>query len=343
MADIDDQGVKRMEDIARIVGVSKSTVSRALKNSSQISEKTKAKIRKIAFEHNYRLSGASWQWQESNMPAITVVLPTGPGRRGRISEPFTMEMVGCIADELLDRNHNMLLTKLPLENQDTTKTLLSIGPSEGVIIIGQRKEHYRIRQIARDIPNLIVWGARLDDQNYCTVGSDNVEGGYMATKHLLRLGRQNIAYFGDLTAAEPRHRYMGYKKALEDTGFTVDPDLVVETPYDQLSAFAEARSWLRLGFKFDAIFASSDVVAMSAIAAMRESGISVPDDVAVVGYDDIPMAEYYQPPLTTVRQNLMEGSSMLVDKLLRMAEGNRVRSAVMPCELIIRQSCGSSK
>lgn len=330
-----------MDDIARAVGVSKSTVSRALSDSPQISERTKERIRAIAEEQGYVFEQPVHPAAKAHTPTITVVLPTGPGRRGRISEPFTMEMVGAIADELLDRNINMLLTKQSFEQPNLVDSLLASGPSEGYIVIGQKNYRREICEIAKAIPNLIVWGGRHPGQNYCTVGGDNFDGGRRATQHLLDLGRRRIAYFGSTVFTEPMQRLAGYKAALEASGIEAMDELIVEMPFDRYSAYAESIEWLHQKIEFDAIFACSDVMAMSVITALREQGYSVPRDVAVVGYDDIAGAEYYHPAITTIRQNIADGSSMLVEKLLRLSAGHTVRPATVKDQLIVRASCGS--
>jgi len=335
--------IRNMDDIARQMGVSKSTVSRALADSNQISAEVKARIQKFAAENGYVNRAYGVTKTDSASDTITVVLPTGPGRRGRISEPFIMEMVGGIADELLDRNINMLLTKQQLNQRDSIENLLATKPSKGYIILGQRRFHKDLCDITDAIPNMIVWGAKFNRSPYCTIGSNNFDGGKMATEHLLRLGRRKIAYFGGLSNAEPLQRYEGYRQALEDFGLPVDENLVIETCYDSVSAYSEITSWLRYGQDFDAVVTSNDVVAMSAIAALRDHNLNVPGQVSVVGFDDIPAAEYYHPPITTIRQNIAEGCSMLVEKLLLLSEGQKVRSATIPCELIIRTSCGSTQ
>lgn len=330
-----------MDDIAEALNVSKSTVSRALNDSPQISERTKIRIRAYAESRGYHFIPTDRSTAPERTPTITVILPTGPGRRGRISEPFTMEMVGAIADELLDRNINMLLTKLSFEQPNLVESLLATGPSEGFIIIGQRNYRETLCEIAKTIPNMVVWGARHAGQNYCTVGGDNHDGGMRATQHLIDLGCRRIAYFGSTLYTEPMQRLAGYKTALEAAGIPYDEDLVVEMPFDRFSAYSESLSWLQQKIKFDAVFACSDVIAMSAITALREKRIAVPRDVAVVGYDDIPGAEYYHPSITTIRQNIADGSSMLVEKLLRLSAGHSVRPTIVKDQLIVRASCGS--
>ncbi len=187
----------------------------------------------------------------------------------------------------------------------------------------------------------MVWGAQFPDQKYVSVGTDNVAGARAAVRHLIKLGNRRIVFLGDIAMAEPKLRHDGYKTELERAGIPYDPDLIVNTSYDRLSAYAEMSRRIDIGVDFDAVFGTSDVVAMSSIAALHDHGISVPRDVAVVGYDDITLASYFSPALTTVRQNIMGSGAVLVDKVLSLAAGESVESRIMPTELIVRKSCGA--
>jgi len=332
----------KMEDIARLAGVSKSTVSRALQDSDQVSQATKSRIRRLAYAHNYRMTSSAWEWREDRRPNVTVVLPTGRAQSEPFSSPFAMEMVGHIADQLMDRGYNTLLTKYPLWKDDVIPALQSAGPSEGLIMIGQRRYQHVVKKVAREIPNMVVWGGILNDLNYCAVGTDNRKGGELATSHLIRLGRKRIAFFGDIDAVEPRLRYQGYRDALAKHGADFDEALLVRTPYDLVSAYTEINARINSQLNFDAVFAANDVMAMNVVRGLNDAGVSVPDDVAVIGYDDVSAAEYFTPPLTTVRQSIEQGSAILVDSLLKIVAGEYAQSTLLPSELVVRRSCGAN-
>ena len=330
-----------MEQLASLAGVSKSTVSRALNDSADVSEGTKERIRRLAFENDYRLTTAPWEWSEKKSPTVTVVLPTSNRRSELYSAPFALELIGRLADELAEADYNMLLTKLHLDREDIAKSILAKGQSDGIIVIGQRRQHRRLKDISREVPTMVVWGADLPDATYCTVGSDNRAGGKLATDHLARLGRKRIAFVGDRSAIEPKLRFRGYLDALAEHGLEQSDNLIIDTPCDRLSAKMEVAARLNSGLQFDAAFAANDEIAMSIISALQEANYSVPGDVAVVGFDDISMAEYGNPPLTTVRQDIRRGSGVLVDSLIRLMEGHSCRSTMVPVDLIVRRSCGA--
>ncbi|MEO1201934.1 MAG: substrate-binding domain-containing protein [Pseudomonadota bacterium] len=330
-----------MSDIARMAGVAKSTVSRALADSEQVSESTKARIRQIASHYNYRLNVAARDFRLSQTRTVKVIVPIGAAGVPHFTDPFVMDLLASIADTLSDRDYNMLLSKVAFSSPDTIREAFETRNEEGIIVIGQRRFHEELNEVAVEDKPLVVWGAQFPNQKYCSVGSDNVGGARAATRHLIRLGHRRIAFLGDINMAEPGLRHDGYKYELEKAGVPYDPSLIISTPYDRLSAYTEMSRRIERGIDFDAVFGTSDVVAMSTIAALHDHDVSVPDDIAVVGYDDITLASYFSPSLTTVRQNIMESGSVLVDKVLGLAAGDSVQPRVMPTELIVRKSCGA--
>ena len=163
-------------------------------------------------------------------------------------------------------------------------------------------------------------------------------GARAAVEHLIQSGRKRIVFMGDSKIPEMRLRHDGYRLALEQGSRRSMEDLQVPSHMTADTAYEAMRAFIRDGARFDAVFAATDVIAISAIRAIIASGLSVPKDVAVVGYDDIAMAAYANPPLTTVRQDVQHGAKILVDLLLRRIEGEDTPSATMPAELIVRES-----
>ncbi|MEO1035919.1 MAG: LacI family DNA-binding transcriptional regulator [Pseudomonadota bacterium] len=333
----------RMSDIAKMAGVAKSTVSRALADSPQVSAATKARIRHIANEHNYSLNVAARDFRFNQSRTVKVMVPIGAAGVPHFTDPFVMDLLASIADTLSDRNYNMLLSKVMFSSPESMRDAFETRSEEGIIVIGQRRFHDELNEIAEQGKPLVVWGAQFPDQQYVSVGGDNVGGARAAVRHLIRLGRKRIAFLGDTAMAEPNLRHEGYRIELERAGLPYDPELVIATPYDRLSAYAEMNRQIDAGVSFDAVFGTSDVVAMSTIAALHDHGISVPNDISVVGYDDITLASYFSPALTTVRQDIMGSGSVLVEKVLRLAAGEDVQSRVMATELVVRKSCGALK
>ena len=180
----------------------------------------------------------------------------------------------------------------------------------------------------------------MPNQLYCSIGSDNPLGGRRATLHLARLGRKRIVFLGDTEAPESFQRHQGYLVAHQEAGLPVDPALTVRAPFDLEGAQAAIDVLIDRKVAFDAIFAASDLIAIGAIRALERAGRSVPRDVSVVGYDDVPVARYSRPALTTIRQDTALAGRLLLSKLLN-GEATNLRSERLPTDLVVRESCGA--
>jgi DNA-binding LacI/PurR family transcriptional regulator len=162
-------------------------------------------------------------------------------------------------------------------------------------------------------------------------------------RHLVALGRRRIAFAGGASDHWPefRLRYTGYAEALREAGLEVDPSLQVDAQSSEAAGYEAAVRLLDAGRPFDAVFAASDRIAIGVIGALRDRGLAVPEDVAVVGFDDIVAAAHFSPPLTTVQQDTERAGEMLVDNLLRIISGESLESALIEPRLVVRKSCGS--
>jgi DNA-binding LacI/PurR family transcriptional regulator len=223
---------------------------------------------------------------------------------------------------------------------DWLPRLIASGRSDGIIVIGQSTEHEALEAAAASYGPLVVWGGHVGHQSYCTVGADNIGGALAAVDHLLSLGRKRVMFLGDPTGPEIALRYAGYRRALEQAGH--EPQHVVPAHLTADAAFDTMRALIASRRRFDAVFAASDVIAISAIRAITAAGMRVPDDVAVVGFDDVAFAKHTNPPLTTVRQDLERGARLLVDLAFRRIAGEDTPSVTMPAELIVRESTAGS-
>jgi DNA-binding LacI/PurR family transcriptional regulator len=330
-----------MADIARMAGVSESTVSRALAGSELVAEKTRKRITELASAAEYTVNEGARSLRLKKTKTIEVVIPIEHHHRQHISDPFFLDMLGALADAIADRDHDMLLSKIPPWATDKRSNALVSGRADGVIIIGQGRRRDQLRDFTNAHRRVVVWGAHIDDEDYTIVGSDNREGGRLAAAHLLSLGRKRIAFLGDVCLPEIKLRHAGYLDALQQAGVAADEGLTFNAPFDSEEAFAAAKILLDKKLDFDAIFAASDVIAMSAIAALGNAGMKVPQDVSVVGYDDIVGSAWYSPALTTVSQSIHEGGEALVRSLFARINGEAAASVILPPKLIIRQSCGA--
>lgn len=330
----------QMADIARMAGVSTATVSRALNHSPLVNEETRTRILELANSLKYTINIGAQNLRLRQNRTVGVVIPVDRETHQHLSDPFLLSMLGSLADALTEQGFDMLFSRIDADELDAAAVPFDTGRVIGVILVGQWRHHDQLNQLAaRKVP-IVVWGAQLPQQLYCSVGGDNVSGGRLATEHLLAQGRKRIAFFGDLNLPEPEQRYRGHCAALASRGIAPDPQLLVPASFLPEGGVQAVDEMARRGVAYDAIFAASDLLAMTAIDTLRARGLSVPADIAVVGYDDIAQSAYFHPRLTTVRQPIAAAGEALVRSLLALVDGRPAPSVELPTELVVRASSG---
>jgi DNA-binding LacI/PurR family transcriptional regulator len=327
-----------MADIARLAGVSVSTVSRALSDSPLVSAETRERITELARSLKYAINAGAQNLRLKQNRTVSMVVPYDPSTRQHLSDPFFLGLIGSVADALTELGHDMLLSRVDASRLDLAAQPYDTGRAIGIVLIGQWHHHDQLNEMAlRGMP-FVVWGAQLSNQLYATVGSDNLAGGQLATQHLLAQGARHIAFVGDPELPEIGQRYAGYLAAHAAHGLTPEPALCRRVPFVTDTIRQDTEALLRSGAPLDAVFASSDLAAMTVIAALRRAGLRVPEDVAVVGYDDIALAAHFHPPLTTVRQPIEAAGRALVDSVLSQVAGEKPRSHLLVTELVQRET-----
>jgi DNA-binding LacI/PurR family transcriptional regulator len=333
-----DRKKVQMIDIARMAGVSASTVSRALNGSELIHPETRQRISELAKSLNYTINQSAKNLRLGDNRTIGVVIPYGKKTKQHITDPFFLTMLGSLADALTDKNYDMLLSRVDSDHLVDLAALYDTGRASGIVVIGQWGHHDQLNELAaRKVP-MVVWGAQLPRQLYVSVGSDNLSGGYLATEHLIKQGRKRIAFMGDVSLPEPATRYEGYLNAHKDHRRKQVPELLIPSPFTPMEAQAAMSNFLDQKVPFDGLVAASDLIAINAIGVMRARGMQVPQDVSVVGYDDIDQAAHSFPPLSTVRQPIDLAGQVIIASLLAMLNGEAVSSQVIPTSLVIRDS-----
>ncbi|WUR14353.1 LacI family DNA-binding transcriptional regulator [[Empedobacter] haloabium] len=334
----------QMADIARLAGVSTATVSRALNNSPLVNAETRGRILELAASLKYSINIGAQNLRLKQNRTIGVLIPYDRKTHLRLTDPFLLAMLGSVADALTEQGFDMLFSRLPTDRLgEAAATPFDTGRVGGIILVGQWGRHHELNELAaRKVP-MVVWGAHLPQQLYCCVGSDNVGGGMLATEHLIAQGRRRIAFFGDIDLPEPAQRYRGYCAALARHGIAVDPALQVSSPFLPSGGREAVETMQARGVDYDAVFACSDLLAMTAIDSLRAHGRRVPEDVAVVGYDDIEQSAYFHPRLTTVRQPIGAAGSALVASLLALIDGKPAPAVELPTELVVRASAGEAQ
>lgn len=328
--------ISTLAELAELAGVSVATVSRSLAGSSLIKTETRERVTALAQEHGFKINQAARNFRLKKTRAIGVVLPLGHETEQHLSDPFFMSLLGPLADALAARGHDLLLSRVIPSDDRWLDAIVDSGRVDGVIVIGQSDQLETIERVARRYRPLVVWGAAVAGHAQITVGSDNVAGGRLAAEHLLRQGRSRVAFFGNPDVPEFAARYEGFRQAMASAGR--DPGTVLPVHLTTEASYAAITEFLTSHPAPDGVVAASDVIAMSALQVLGERGIRVPQEVSVVGYDDVLVARHTVPPLTTVRQDVERGASLLVELLFKRIEGGEAESISMAPELILRAS-----
>ncbi len=336
-----NQPIRTISDIAELAGVSKSTVSRALQDSPLISAKTKLRIHEIAQQHNFRLQHAARMLSLQRTQTIAFVVPTDPARGRTVSDPFNMELIGAVAETLHARDYDLLLAQSAEGDTAWVERLLRSRRVDGVITMDCNADPATFAALVEEELPFIVWGKLSAEIHYPTVTSDDFGGGRMVGNHLLEQGRKRIAFIGgNAGELETMQRLNGLRKAVGDAAIVA----VRYGDYSSESGFVQMEDLLNSAESqsdtshFDAVFVGSDIMAIGAMEALRAANRTIPDDVAVVGFDGIDLTAHCSPPLTTVRQRVPAAGKLLAENLLQFIDNGIVTNTTLPVELIARFS-----
>ena len=319
-----------MEDLASLAGVSTITVSRALRDSPLVTDKTREKVRRIAEEQGYRLNISARNLRMRRSYSVAVVVEMTPVKGRPMSDPYPLELLGGITQELTTAGYSVVLT---------SKQLLHTAPvqgADGLILLGQGSHNEAVKVLQKSGLPLVVWGAPQAGTSYIVVGSDNRTGGASVAARFLDQKRERLLFVGDLDHAEVAERCAGFIEGLQGRA---QVQVVRPKAFTFESGFDSVTELIKNGAPaFDGVFAASDLLAMGAIRALTENQLRVPQDVSVVGYDDTPGAASFVPPLTSVHQYLRDGGVLLARKILALMQGEAVTSEMLPTMLVARQT-----
>lgn len=328
-----------MDDIARLAKVSKPTVSRALSGSPLVKETTRDKVLAVAQKHGYAVNRNAQKLRRKRTNTIAVSLDFRSHQQGHISDPFMFDLLAGVSEALGDRNQDLLLCAPTHNNAESFQEMLWSRAADGFIILGQGHREEMLEEFAATGAPLVVWGAGAESAPYCVVGSDNHLGGRLAGEHLIARGRRNLVFVGDTSFREIGLRFSGLVSAVREAADDVSIDRIDLHKFSYEAAYDVASRYLDMTeTPPDGLFAFSDTAAMAFVSAFHGAGIHVPDQVSVVGYNDIPTAAYFTPRLTTIRQDIHQAGRILVAKLMRILDGETPRSALIRTELIQRDT-----
>ncbi|WP_041076065.1 LacI family DNA-binding transcriptional regulator [Thermotoga caldifontis] len=326
-----------MRDIAERAGVSVNTVSRVLNNKPDISKETREKILKIAKELGYIKNVTASALRSRQTRIVGVILED-------ITNLFFAEVMKGIEAAARKQNYQLLLMNTgtdPKKQREAIQTLLE-RRVEGIVITPSENGLSDLEKLASINVPVVIVGRHFEGLQLDEIHSDEVKGGYLATKHLLSKGRKNILFINSVPEnSAARMREEGYRKALREAKVFLPEDYIIVTADPNMEAgYRAVFKAVEKKLPFDGIFCYNDMFAFGAIRALEELGKRVPQDVAVVGYDDVTLSSYYRPSLTTIRINKFGLGFEAFKMLFQRMTGRRKKPkrTIMDVELIVRES-----
>ena len=329
-------------DIAYLAGVSQSTVSRALRGSPLVNPETTQRILQAAEQLHYKVDKHASSLRTQRSGTLALLLFEDPTSDESHINPFFLPMLGSITRTCARLGQDLLISFQQLSH-DWRADYADSKKADGLILLGYGDYLAYLGKLSKLVDQgmpFVRWGAVLPEQPGISIGCDNIAGGRLAGEHLLARGRRRVAFLGDASTHYPEFldRYRGCGQALASAGAEVDPLLQVDAESSEASGHAAACELLQRAHPFDAVFAASDLIAIGAVQALSEHGVRVPEDVAVVGFDDIPAARISTPALTTVCQDTTRAGELLVESLIGLIDREPVHSQRLPVTLVVRKS-----
>ncbi|UCH27010.1 MAG: LacI family DNA-binding transcriptional regulator [Trueperaceae bacterium] len=326
-------------DVSRAAGVSYSTVSRVLNGFEHVKDSTRSRVLRVAEELGYVANQKARSLAGGKSRVIGLLVPV-------LDNGYISEIARGVDEALARSGYDLMLytTHRVKSTEMMYAKAIASGLSEGLLLLVPKvPAHYLELLRAQNFPHVLI--DQQDEANRsATVETTNRQGAHDATRHLLSLGHRRIAFVSGSPELSPaRERLDGYRKALGEAGIAFEPELVAEGDFQTEGGRSAALELLSLRKPPSAIFAANDLSAFGVMDAVRSVGLAIPDDISVVGFDDIPQASITYPKLTTVRQPLTEMGRVAVTLLLEQlhSPGSELESVVLKTELVNRESCGA--
>lgn len=331
-----------IKDVAARAGVSYQTVSRVINNKGEVSPEVRARVQTAIAALRYRPNAIARSMVKGNTHTLGCIAPN-----------LTDYTFACILEGAKSEAQRRGYFLLSASAQDTREVgplcdeMLGSGRVDGLLVINPYADG-RYRCFERSITQgaAIVYSGASPHGSAATpsVRLDDETGGYQATHHLVALGHRRIAMITGPSSEDcVTDRSAGYARALAEAGLAYQDKLVVQGDWSATTGYNAMHTLLDTSPELSALFAQNDRMAVGAIRAARERGLAVPEQMAVVGFDDMPLASYFDPPLTTVRQDIFEHGRQAACLLIERIEkpDAPARQVVIPCELVVRESCGA--
>ena len=334
-------------DIAELAGVSQPTVSRALRNSPLVSKETRERVQAIAKKMNYKVDVHASNLRSRLTHTIALLICRDSEDQSAMINPFFMSMLASITLAASKNSYDLLLSFQQLSD-DWIADYESSNKADGIIFLGYGAyTDYieRISSLNQSDAHIVTWGPVVENQPGYFIGCDNKAGGYQVGKHLLELGHTEIAFIGDISEDSPefKERFTGFSMALKEAGIKVNPNLVLSAHSSEDHGFIATKELLTKKEIFTAVFCASDLIAIGAMRSFNKHGLNVPNDISVVGFDDIPRSSYTNPAITTVNQDTEKAGELLVESLLDLIHNEKPKQLRLLTPTLVKRESTTRK
>lgn len=319
--------------VAHKAGVSPSTVSRILNGTAQVSEEKQALVKAVIEELGFRPDPAARSLAGGRTMSIGVLTQF-------IDSPYYGEALRGIEDELHKANYVPLFVSGHWNEAEEKNRLFMLQERkvDGIIVLTGKLSDETLVDMAANIP-VVVTGRRLSAHNLFSIDFDNSEGASLAVRHLHALGHRRVAFIsGPLDHPDAAERLLGYREEATLKGLEVDDELVVVSDYQEAGGFRAMNSLLSARVQFTAVIAANDQMAYGARLALHRSGLRVPEDVSLIGFDDLPHSAFTLPPLTSVRQSVYEIGVSAAKAMIEILNKQSPPFRLVAAELVVRES-----
>ena len=327
-----------IKDVAREAGVSIATVSRVFNDIGPVEEGTRKRVRAIARKLKYVPNAAGRSLSTKRTDAIGVLLPDLFG------EFFSEVLRG--SDQTAQQSRYHLVVSSSHNNREEIRAALTMmrGRVDGLVVMSPQIDSETLNETLPQSLPVVLLNCHVESDRFDALNIDNIGGAYSMTKHLLSHGHTRIAILaGPEDNVDAAERLLGYSAALSEAGIRIDPELQIEGSFSEASGYEAARTLLSRSPRPTAIFASNDSMAIGALSALRDAGVQVPEEIALAGFDDIPIASYLTPTLTSVQVGIHRLGVKAIETALHAIRNKNVHTKqqiLLPTALSLRESCG---
>lgn len=329
-----------IRDVAREAGVSVATVSRVINESGPVKDETRRRIREVAQRLRFTPNTTARNLSTRRTHTIGVLLPDVYGE-------FFSEIMRGIDQAARQHKYHVIVSSSHSEASEVDAAVRAMrGRVDGLILMAAELDTTTFAANLPDRAPVVLINAPISDSQFDTLNIDNFGGAYTMTLHLVRLGHKDMRMIrGSERNQDASEREKGFRAALAKAGIACGKDWIVPGDFTEVSGYFATQQILAAEPRPTAIFAANDSMAVGALSALRDAGLRVPEDVAVVGFDDIPIAEYVSPSLSTVRVSIATLGTRAAERLFASIKAHNKterKHEVLPTELVIRRSCGAS-